>query len=47
LDSLLDVKERAAARYKVDYKKWRTFKTWLFDEEEQNTKEAKDSEINA
>ncbi|KAH7918521.1 hypothetical protein BV22DRAFT_982951, partial [Leucogyrophana mollusca] len=30
-DSLLEVKERAARRYKLDYKKWRDFKRWLHD----------------
>ncbi|KDQ49142.1 hypothetical protein JAAARDRAFT_43084 [Jaapia argillacea MUCL 33604] len=29
-DTLLQQKERAAARYKADYKKWRKFKDWLF-----------------
>ncbi|KAG1749165.1 DNA repair protein endonuclease SAE2/CtIP C-terminus-domain-containing protein [Suillus paluster] len=28
-DALLATKERAAARYKADYKKWRAFKHWL------------------
>lgn len=28
-DALLAAKERAAARYKADYKKWRDFKLWL------------------
>ncbi|KAG1832807.1 DNA repair protein endonuclease SAE2/CtIP C-terminus-domain-containing protein [Suillus variegatus] len=28
-DALLAVKERAAERYKTDYKKWRTVKQWL------------------
>ena len=28
-DALLASKERAASRYKADYKKWRTFKLWL------------------
>ncbi|KAG1837709.1 DNA repair protein endonuclease SAE2/CtIP C-terminus-domain-containing protein [Suillus subalutaceus] len=30
-DALLATKERAAERYKVDYKKWRTIKQWLCD----------------
>lgn len=28
-DALLASKERAASRYKADYKKWRDFKLWL------------------
>jgi hypothetical protein len=28
-DALLASKERAASRYKADYKKWRAFKLWL------------------
>ncbi|KAG2348610.1 hypothetical protein BDR05DRAFT_862466, partial [Suillus weaverae] len=28
-DALLATKERAAERYKTDYKKWRTIKQWL------------------
>lgn len=31
-DELLKVKERAAERYKKDYKKWGEFKAWLFAE---------------
>ncbi|KAF9239649.1 DNA repair protein endonuclease SAE2/CtIP C-terminus-domain-containing protein [Melanogaster broomeanus] len=31
-DTLLEAKNRAAARYKVDYKKWRDFKRWLFQD---------------
>jgi hypothetical protein len=30
-DDLLRVKERAEARYRSDYKKWKEFKVWLFD----------------
>ncbi|KAH7905815.1 DNA repair protein endonuclease SAE2/CtIP C-terminus-domain-containing protein [Hygrophoropsis aurantiaca] len=30
-DVLLEVKNRAAIRYKLDYKKWRNFKRWLHD----------------
>ncbi|KAH7909274.1 hypothetical protein BJ138DRAFT_1155670, partial [Hygrophoropsis aurantiaca] len=30
-DALLEVKNRAAIRYKLDYKKWRNFKRWLHD----------------
>jgi hypothetical protein len=30
-DDLLRVKERAEARYRADYKKWKDFKVWLFD----------------
>ncbi|KAF8136103.1 DNA repair protein endonuclease SAE2/CtIP C-terminus-domain-containing protein [Boletus edulis] len=29
-DTLLEAKNRAAERYKADYKKWRDFKRWLF-----------------
>ena len=29
-DTLLEAKNRAAERYKADYKKWRDFKKWLF-----------------
>lgn len=31
-DALLEVKERAAARYKKDYQKWHHFKQWLFQD---------------
>lgn len=31
-DALLVAKNRAAARYKADYKKWRDFKRWLFED---------------
>ncbi|KAF8840972.1 hypothetical protein BDN67DRAFT_996455 [Paxillus ammoniavirescens] len=31
-DTLLETNNRAAARYKVDYKKWRDFKRWLMDD---------------
>jgi len=37
-DSLKSVKERAADRYKVDFKKWRTFKNWLFAEDTKHNK---------
>lgn len=30
------MKTRAAERYTADYKKWRAFKNWLFDEDEAN-----------
>lgn len=30
-DVLLAAKEKAEAKYKEDYKKWKTFKKWLFD----------------
>ncbi|KAG2366761.1 hypothetical protein BDR07DRAFT_1248695, partial [Suillus spraguei] len=36
-DALLATKERAAERYKTDYKKWRTIKQWLC--ESSNVKE--------
>ncbi|TFK67185.1 hypothetical protein BDN72DRAFT_843358 [Pluteus cervinus] len=32
-DALLQVKERASARYKQDFRKWRDFRDWLFKEE--------------
>ncbi|KAG6857950.1 hypothetical protein C0991_004174, partial [Blastosporella zonata] len=32
-DDLLDVKERAAERYKTDYAKWRDLKDWILREE--------------
>lgn len=31
-DALSEVKERAAARYKLDYSKWRSVKNWMFSE---------------
>ncbi|KIL00659.1 hypothetical protein PAXRUDRAFT_821457 [Paxillus rubicundulus Ve08.2h10] len=31
-DTLLETNNRAAARYKVDYKKWRDFKRWLMND---------------
>jgi hypothetical protein len=30
-DALLHAKEKAAARYQADYKKWKEFKVWLFN----------------
>jgi hypothetical protein len=39
-DSLLLVKERASARYRADYKKWKDFKVWLFEGHQQD-KEAR------
>ncbi|KAG5644445.1 hypothetical protein DXG03_008540 [Asterophora parasitica] len=36
-DALLDVKERAAARYKVDYAKWKRFHDWVFTDDVENT----------
>lgn len=33
-DTLLEAKNRAAERYKADYKKWRDFKRWLFRDAE-------------
>ena len=32
-DTLINVKERAAERYKVNFKKWRAFNDWLFAED--------------
>jgi hypothetical protein len=37
-DSLSEVKERAAERYKTDYHKWRKFKNWIFTDEEEYAK---------
>ena len=37
-DALKSVKERAAERYKVDFKKWRTFNNWLFAEDKKHNK---------
>lgn len=31
-DALSEVKERAAARYKLDYSKWRSVKNWMFND---------------
>ncbi|KAH7889889.1 DNA repair protein endonuclease SAE2/CtIP C-terminus-domain-containing protein [Phlebopus sp. FC_14] len=31
-DALLEAKNRAATRYKADYKKWRDFKRWLLED---------------
>jgi hypothetical protein len=33
-DTLLEAKNRAAERYKADYKKWRDFKRWMFRDAE-------------
>lgn len=33
-DTLLEAKNRAAERYKADYKKWREFRHWLFPDAE-------------
>ena len=45
-DDLLDVKERAAERYKLDYARWKKVKEWIFDEgkqtEESSVKENED-----
>ncbi|KAG5637565.1 hypothetical protein H0H81_004142 [Sphagnurus paluster] len=38
-DALADVKERAAARYKLDYAKWRKFRDWMFNEEVEYAKD--------
>ena len=32
------MKERAAERYKVDFKKWRAFNDWLFSEDTEHHK---------
>ena len=47
-DELLRVHRRAEARYEADYRKWREFKEWLFDEETQNKKNrnGKGTELN-
>ena len=37
-DTLKNVKERAAERYKVDFKKWRAFNDWLFAEDTKHNK---------
>ena len=37
-DALKNVKERAAERYKVDFKKWRAFNDWLFAEDTKHNK---------
>ena len=37
-DTLKDVKERAAERYKADFKKWRAFNEWLFAEDTKHNK---------
>lgn len=37
-DTLKAVKERAAERYKADYKKWRDFSKWIFAENDQHRK---------
>jgi hypothetical protein len=37
-DSLKVVKERAAERYKTDFKKWRDFSKWLFAENDEHHK---------
>lgn len=37
-DALKAVKERAAERYKADFKKWREFSKWLFAENEVHRK---------
>ncbi|KAG6910336.1 hypothetical protein DXG01_011404 [Tephrocybe rancida] len=39
-DDLLDVKERAAERYKTDYAKWRGMNDWLLAENAKNAKNA-------
>ena len=44
-DALKDVKERAAERYKVDFKKWRAFKDWLFAEDTKHRRYRNESGI--
>ena len=46
-DALKDVKERAAERYKVDYKKWRDFSKWLFTEDDNHRKHRNEQGISA
>ncbi|KAG6816605.1 hypothetical protein H0H87_004697 [Tephrocybe sp. NHM501043] len=43
-DALLDVKERAAKRYKSDYAKWKEVKIWFFEEEAEIAKNVGGSE---
>ncbi|KAF8154435.1 DNA repair protein endonuclease SAE2/CtIP C-terminus-domain-containing protein [Crassisporium funariophilum] len=44
-DALKDVKERAAERYKADFKKWREFNKWLFAEEDEQLEHRNESGI--
>ena len=37
-DELKDNRDRAAERYKADYKKWRAFNDWMFTENEAHRK---------
>ena len=37
-DTLKNVKERAAERYRADFKKWRAFNDWLFAEDTKHNK---------
>ena len=46
-DALKDVKERAAERYKVDYKKCRYFSKWLFTEDDNHRKHRNEQGISA
>lgn len=46
-NALKDVKERAAERYKVDYKKWRDFSKWLFTEDDNHRKHRNEQGISA
>jgi hypothetical protein len=46
-NALKDVKERAAERYKVDYKKWRDFSKWLFTEDDNHRKHRSEQGISA
>ena len=39
------MKERAAERYKVDFKKWRAFNDWLFTEDADHRKYRNESGI--
>ncbi|KAF8066545.1 DNA repair protein endonuclease SAE2/CtIP C-terminus-domain-containing protein [Lyophyllum atratum] len=44
-DALVDVKERAAERYKLDYAKWRRFRNWIFTEEAEHAKDQNEAGI--
>ncbi|KAG6873164.1 hypothetical protein C0995_002013 [Termitomyces sp. Mi166 len=43
-DDLLDVKERAAERYKLDYARWKKVKEWIFDEGKQSDENKENEE---
>ncbi len=44
-DALKAVKERAAERYKADFKKWREFSKWLFAEDDEHRKRRNEAGI--